>query len=402
MKYRYRGVNKKRNTVTGFIEASNIDEAKYRLRNMDIRPYEVSKDIFNSGVKLKLSFGKAIDLKGLIVFTRQLSSLINAGVTVVMALQILAEQERRPEFKRILIHIKETIESGGGFAEALEKYTNTFSEFFVRVVEAGEVSGTLDKALVRIGQQLDKLNNIKRKVVGALIYPAITVVVAAGVITFLLAKVVPSMVELYGDVKKLPAITQFVIAASNMVRDYYHIVLMILIGTVIGARLAYRVPKVRAVVDPILLKVPILGLLLLRSGIAIFTRTLATLVTSGVQLLTAFQICERVTSNYLLKACIRDAAASVTEGQSIAQGLAKRNVFPAMVLHMVSIGEMTGKIDDLLLKVAEIYDEEVDDAVSLMTTILQPALIVVVGGITLVIMVAIYLPIFGMSDKLGS
>ena len=319
-----------------------------------------------------------------------------------MALQILAEQERRPEFKKILIHIKETIESGGGFAEALEKYTNTFSEFFVRVVEAGEVSGTLDKALVRIGQQLDKLNNIKRKVVGALIYPAITVVVAAGVITFLLAKVVPSMVELYGDVKKLPAITQFVIAASNMVRDYYHIVLMILIGTVIGARLAYRVPKVRAVVDPILLRVPILGLLLVRSGIAIFTRTLATLVSSGVQLLTAFQICERVTSNYLLKACIRDAAASVTEGQSIAQGLAKRKVFPAMVLHMVSIGEMTGKIDELLLKVAEIYDEEVDDAVSLMTTILQPALIVIVGGITLVIMVAIYLPIFGMSDKLGS
>ncbi|NBV51009.1 type II secretion system F family protein, partial [bacterium] len=129
---------------------------------------------------------------------------------------------------------------------------------------------------------------------------------------------------------------------------------------------------------------------------------LATLVSSGVQLLTAFQICERVTSNYLLKACIRDAAASVTEGQSIAQGLAKRKVFPAMVLHMVSIGEMTGKIDELLLKVAEIYDEEVDDAVGLMTTILQPALIVIVGGITLVIMVAIYLPIFGMSDKLGS
>ncbi|NBV50571.1 type II secretion system F family protein [bacterium] len=402
MKYRYRGVNKKRNTVSGMIEAQSAEEAKVRLRGMDIRPLEVRKDVFSGELKFNLSLGKAIDLKGLIVFTRQLSSLINSGVTVVMALQILAEQERRPEFKKILIHIKDSIESGGGFAEALEKYSSTFSEFFVRVVEAGEVSGTLDKSLVRIGQQLDKLNNIRRKVIGALIYPAITLVVAAGVITFLLAKVVPEMVKLYGNAKDLPAITQFVIAVSDLVRNYYGSVLTAIVLGVVAAQMAYKVPKVRAVVDPLLLKVPILGLLLLRSGIAIFTRTLATLVSSGVQLLTAFQICERVTSNFHLKTCIRDAALSVTEGQSIAQGLGKRKVFPPMVLHMVSIGEMTGKIDELLLKVAEIYDEEVDDAVSLMTTLLQPALIVVVGGIILVIMLAIYLPIFGMSDKLGT
>jgi len=161
------------------------------------------------------------------------------------------------------------------------------------------------------------------------------------------------------------------------------------------------VPKIKEAVDPILIRVPVFGLLVLRSGIAIFTRTLSTLVASGVQLLTAFQICEKVTSNSLLKRCIRNAAASVTEGQGIGAGLAKLNIIPPMVIHMVNIGEMTGKLDELLLKIAEIYDEEVDDAVSLMTTLLQPILIVSVGGVIAVIMVAIYLPLFGMASNMG-
>jgi type IV pilus assembly protein PilC len=404
VKFRYKGTNKKRKSITGVIEASSFEEARARLRNMEIRPQKLEKDVLSvqANFNLDLSFGNVIDLKGLIIFTRQLSSLVNSGVTVVMALQILSEQERRPAFKRILVNIKEHIESGGGFADVLQKYPKAFSEFFVRIIEAGEVSGSLDKSLVRVGQQLEKLNNIRRKVIGAMIYPLITLVVAIGVVSFLLAKVVPEIISMYQDPSKLPAITIFVINVSNWFRANYHLVFGGIIGGFFGIRMAYRVPEVKKAVDPILLKVPVVGLLILRSSIAIFARTLSTLVTSGVQLLTAFQICERVTSNYTLKECIRDAAASVTEGHGISQGLGKRKIIPAMVLHMINIGEMTGKLDDLLLKVAEIYDEEVDDAVGLMTTLLQPLLIVVVGGIILVIMIAIYLPLFGLTENMGA
>ncbi len=404
MKFRYKGTNKKRKSISGVIEASSFEEARTRLRNMEIRPQKLEKDVLSvqANFNLDLSFGNIIDLKGLIIFTRQLSSLVNSGVTVVMALQILSEQERRPAFKRVLVNIKEHIESGGGFADVLQKYPKAFSEFFVRIIEAGEVSGSLDKSLVRVGQQLEKLNNIRRKVIGAMIYPLITLVVAIGVVSFLLAKVVPEIISMYQDPSKLPAITIFVINVSNWFRANYHLVFGGIIGGFFGIRMAYRVPEVKKAVDPILLKVPVVGLLILRSSIAIFARTLSTLVTSGVQLLTAFQICERVTSNYALKECIRDAAASVTEGHGISQGLGKRKIIPAMVLHMINIGEMTGKLDDLLLKVAEIYDEEVDDAVGLMTTLLQPLLIVVVGGIILVIMIAIYLPLFGLTENMGA
>ncbi|NBX76235.1 MAG: type II secretion system F family protein [Proteobacteria bacterium] len=404
MKYRYKGTNKKRKSISGVIEAASLEEARTRLRNMEIRPQKLEKDSLSlsANLNLDLSFGNIIDLKGLIIFTRQLSSLVNSGVTIVMALQILAEQERRPAFKKVLVSIKEHIESGGGFADVLQKYPKAFSEFFVRVIEAGEVSGSLDKSLVRVGQQLEKLNNIRRKVIGAMIYPVITLVVAIGVVSFLLAKVVPEIISMYSDQSKLPGITLFVINVSNWFRANYPFVFGGIIAIVVGTRTAYKVPSVKKAVDPILLKVPVVGLLILRSGIAIFARTLSTLVTSGVQLLTAFQICERVTSNFALKECIRDAASSVTEGHGISQGLGKRKIIPAMVLHMINIGEMTGKLDDLLLKVAEIYDEEVDDAVSLMTTLLQPLLIVVVGGIILVIMIAIYLPLFGLTENMGA
>jgi len=403
MKFRYKGINKKRKAISGTIEATTLEEAKTRLRKMEVRPDKIEKDLldFESNFNFNVSFGSVIDLKGLIIFTRQLSSLVNSGVTIVMALQILSEQERRPAFKKILVKVKEHIESGGAFADVLSKYPKVFSEFFVRIVEAGEVSGSLDRSLIRIGQQLEKLNNIRRKVIGAILYPAITLVIAIGVVSFLLAKVVPEIASMYDDPSKLPWLTLFVMAVSDWFRAHYLSLIFGIVGFGVSVKIAYQNKKVKKAVDPILLKVPVFGLLILRSGIAIFARTLSALVSSGVQLLTGFQICERVTGNELLKDCIRDAAASVSEGQGIAQGLAKRQIIPPMVLHMITIGEMTGKLDELLLKVAEIYDEEVDDAVALMTTLLQPALILSVAGIILVIMLAMYLPLFGLAENMG-
>ena len=400
MKYKYKGRTKKGSSVSGTIEAPSIQNAKDLLKKMEIRPLQLQLEKWNLQANLNIQIGSVIDLKGLIVFTRQLSSLINSGVTVVMALQILSEQERRPRFRAILMEVKNHIESGGGFAEGLQKHSKVFSDFFIRVIEAGEMSGSLDKSLIRIGQQLEKLNNIRRKVIGAMIYPVLTLVVAVGVVAFLLIRVVPEIVKMYQG-SELPSITVFVISLSKMVQDHFFGVFGFLILSVVGLRASYKVPKIRAAVDPLLLKIPILGLLFLRSGVAIFARTLSTLIGSGVQLLAAFEICERVSSNFEIKNCIRDAASSVTEGRTISEGLSKRKVIPPMVIHMINIGEMTGKLDDLLLKIADIYDEEVDDAVGMMTTLLQPMLMLFVGGIIMVIILAIYMPIFSMADKMG-
>lgn len=400
MKFQYKGISRDHEMRNGTIDATSAEDVRRKLRAMHIRPVEIRKDYLNVNLQIKLSLGPVINLRGLIIFTRQLSSLVNSGVTIVSALQILSDQEKRPAFKKVLTEVKEHIESGGGFAEVLERHPKTFSEFFIRVVEAGELSGSLDTSLVRIGLQLEKLNNIRRKVVGAMIYPMITLVVAVGVVSFLLTKVVPEIVSMYGDKSKLPAITLFVIDVSNWFQQNWWLVFLGMAGFVVGSKIAYTYRAVKEAVDPILLKVPVVGLLILRSSVAIFTRTLSTLVSSGVQLLTAFQICEKIASNAVIKKCIRNAAASVTEGQGVSTGLGKLNVIPPMVLHMVNIGEMTGKLDELLLKVAEIYDEEVDDAVSLMTTLLQPLLIVGVGGIIMVIMVAIYLPLFGAASNM--
>lgn len=401
MKFRYRGVTRNWEEVQGSVEANDEAEARLRLQAMKVRPLSL-REIGDRPASLPLSefFAPRVELKSLIVFTRQLSSLIDSGVALVSALGVLAEQEPNRSFRQALFIIKESIEGGAGFAESLGRYPMIFSDFYVRVVEAGEISGTLDKSLTRVSGQLDKLNQIKRKVIRAATYPVMTLVISFFVVLFLLWKVVPEITKLYGTAK-LPALTQVVITASQWLEQN---ILFLLGGALLALAAAislYRVPSIRRKLDPIFLRLPIVGSLILRSAIATFSRTLSTLTASGVPLLTAFDICEKVVANAALKLSIRDAAQAVTEGRSITEGLGKRGYFPPMMLHMVSIGEMTGKLEELLEKVAVIYDEEVDDSVQLMTTLLQPALIVMVGAVIATILVAMYLPIFGMSEKLS-
>ncbi|NDC25993.1 MAG: type II secretion system F family protein, partial [Proteobacteria bacterium] len=260
MKYRYKGMTRNRDTVSGEIEAPNVDEAKKILFQKQIRALNVEKIRTNIDLKsLDLSLGTPINLKGLIIFTRQLSSLINSGVSVVVALQILAQQERRPAFKKILVAVKDNLEAGGGFSEGLARYPKVFSEFFIRVVEAGEVSGSLDKSLIRIGQQLDKLAAIRRKVIGAMTYPLITLVVAAGVVTFLLYKVFPEIVKMYGDVKNLPWLTQSVLQLSEWLQANIGKLFSGIVTFVVLIRWLYSLPPVKTAVDPLLIRVPVIG-----------------------------------------------------------------------------------------------------------------------------------------------
>ena len=401
MKYQYKGVTRDWQKVTGTIEAVDEIEAKLKLRSMQIRPESLQKGGgIQLSVKFDFSLGSPLNLKGLVIFTRQFSSLIDSGVPIVQILDILHKQEKNKAFKKVLGQIKSDIEGGSGLAEALARHPRVFNEFFIRVVEAGEISGTLDKALKNVGLQLEKLGMLKRRVVKALTYPCITLVVSVVVLIFLLVKVIPEVAKLYGN-NKLPELTQLVLSISKIVQDNIILILFFLFGLPIATVFLIKVKAVRQVLDPLLLRVPLFGTLIIRSAVARFSRTLSTLIGSGVPLLTGFEICGKIITNYALQNTIKKAAAGVSEGKSISAGLSEDPYFPPMVLHMITIGEVTGRLDELLHKVAEIYDDEVDSAVDAMTQLLQPLLIVGVGIIILFLMMAMYMPIFNLGEKIS-
>ncbi len=411
MKYRYTGVTRQRERVTGMIESADEAEARLRLRSMQIRAETITAAGEKGGGSFDLSAlmkglgnvgGGRIKLKQLILFTKQFSSLIDSGVPVVQCLDILYLQERKGVLKNTLAIMKSDIEAGNGLATALSKHPKIFSEFFIRIVEAGELSGTLDKAIKQVGLQLEKLDRLKAKVIKALSYPAITLVVAFGVLIFLLIKVVPEIAKLYSEGNaQLPELTVFVMSMSKWVQANFLFVFAAIVVGAVGGTALYRMPQFREKFDPLVLKVPLIGSLVLRSAVAQLTRTLGTLVSSGVPLINAFEICAKLMTNLAIRDAIKLTMQYVQEGRTIAAGLQAKNIFPPMVIHMVNIGEMTGRLDELLNKVASIYDDEVDDAISGITGLLQPAIIVFVGIIIAFLLIAMYLPVFQLADKVS-
>ncbi len=401
MKYSYTGVTPKMDRVNGTIDAQDESDARARLRAMRVRPLKLTPQAGALGREIRLpSLSKVIDLKGMLVFTRQFSALVDAGVPVVQGLGMLAAQEKRPKFKSVLEKVKEDIEAGSTLAEGLDKHPSIFSDFFVRLVEAGEISGTLDKTLKRLGIQLEKLDRIRAKVKAAMIYPVITLVVAVGVLVFLLVKVIPEISKLYKESNaQLPELTQMVLKLSSWVQTNYTLMIGGIVGGVIGFMMLYRLPSFRVHWDPFFLKLPLIGDLTIKAAVARFTRTMSTLLSSGVPLLNGFDICGKLVGNFAVRNSLVKAAAAVTEGKTIGTSLAASKIFPPMVVSMVAIGESTGKLDELLGKIADMYEDEVDDAVSNLTGLIQPVLIVVVGGIVAFLLIAMYLPIFQLAEK---
>lgn len=408
MKFYYVGVTRQKEQVSGSVDAADEIEAGMKLRAMQIRPLKLSEGKpsfleFSLSSLGDMSLGSPVDLKGLMIFTRQFSSLIDAGIPVVQCLGILSDQEKRTVFKKILVRIKSDIEGGTSLAEALAKNPRVFNDFFVRIVEAGEISGTLDVALRRVGAQLEKLGRLRAKVISALTYPTMTVIIAFFVLIFLLVKVIPGITKLYSETPgaTLPELTIMVLDLSKWVQANYSLLLFSAFGLIFGFAFVYRLPSFRSVWDPFIIRTPLFGSLILKSEVAKLSRTLGTLIGTGVPLLTAFEIVARLCNNGTVREAVQRASRYVSEGKNIAQGLAEKNLFPPMVVHMVGIGEMTGKLDELLGKVADIYDDEVDDAVGKITGMLQPALIVVVGILIAFLMIAMYLPIFQMAEKIS-
>jgi len=345
---------------------------------------------------LSFSLGtRGVPTKDLAVFTRQFSTMINSGLPLVQCLDILSKQAERESFRKIISQTMRDVESGATLADALNKHTQVFNDLYVNMVEAGEAGGVLDVILARLATYLEKMNTLKRKVKSAMMYPAVVFVVTIAATVFMLVFIIPTFSKLYRDFGgELPGPTRIVIMLSDFVRHKWWLLGLIVFGGFQAGRHYYGTKDGRANIDKLMLRIPVLGPVLLKSAIARFTRTLGTLVSSGVPILEGLEITAKAAGNTMVKNAVMKTRASISTGQTIADPLRQSEVFPPMVVQMISVGEETGALDEMLSKVADFYDEEVDNAVDAMTSIIEPIMIVLMGGIVGGMLIAMYLPIF--------
>jgi len=405
-KFAYEGRTTGGETRSGSIEADNVDAARNRLRSMQIQPTKVEKKGGLGQVELKIpmpAFLKPkVTTKDLVIFTRQFATMIDSGLPLVQCLEIQAKQAPNETFRTELATIKETVESGSTFADALKKYPGTFDELYRNMVAAGEVGGILDTILNRLAVYLEKADKLKRQIKGAMMYPLITVIVAAVVVAVLLLKVVPTFEKMFAEFgSSLPAPTQFVIDLSEWLQANFVFIIATLIGGFFAGRYTYKTNRGRFVIDKYMLKLPVVGVLLTRVAVARFCRTLGTMIASGVPILEALDICARTAGNKLIEASVQKVRESISEGRTISQPLSESKVFPEMVCQMISVGEATGALDIMLNKVADFYEEEVDQAVENLTSMLEPIIMVFLGVIIGGLVIAMYLPIFSMASSIG-
>jgi type IV pilus assembly protein PilC len=383
-------------------EMEGVSEAAIRilLRRQGITPVRVAQK--GRGGSLNLSLGNRVSEKELVVFTRQFATMIDAGLPLVQCLDILAGQEPNPFFKRTVSKIKEDVEGGSTFNEALGKHPKVFDELFVNLVAAGEVGGILDTILNRLAAYIEKAMKLKKRIKGAMVYPGVIMTVAVGVVSILLLFVIPIFAKMFADFgSELPAPTKIVIAMSDWLKKW---IVAILIGLVTGGFLFkkwYGTDNGRKVVDANVLKLPVVGDLIRKIAVARFTRTLGTMVSSGVPILDGLQITAKTAGNKTVEAAIMATRQSISEGKTIAEPLQKSGVFPSMVCQMISVGESTGALDNMLNKIADFYDDEVDAAVGALTALMEPALMVFLGVAIGGLVIAMYLPIFKIAGAVG-
>ena len=349
--------------------------------------------------QLKLSFrlGGGVKTRDVVVFTRQFATMINAGLPLVQALTILAEQTENKVLADVTRQVVYDVESGHTLADSLRKHPKAYSDLYVNMVAAGEAGGILDTILLRLAQFLEKNDAIIRKVKGAMIYPAVIMSVAAIAVTVLLIFVIPTFQAMFASVNlELPLPTRIVIGASNVLKHYWWAIIGVGVAIVLGINRYYKTVPGKLQIDTILLNMPVLGDLLRKSAVSRFTRTLGTLISSGVSILDGLEITARTAGNMVIHNAVMESRASIAGGETIAGPLKKSKVFPPMVISMIAVGEQTGGLDEMLSKIADFYDEEVDAAVSALLSLMEPIMIVVLGVIVGGMVVAMYLPIFDM------
>jgi type IV pilus assembly protein PilC len=399
--YLYHGKTKRGRVAKGELEASDERIARIQLkrRNIEVTKLKLKpRDLFEN-----ISFMQPkVSNKDLVVFTRQFSTMIDAGLPLVQGLTILSEQSENRTFKGILKQVTKDVEGGSTLADALGKHPKVFDALFVNLVAAGEVGGILDTILQRLAAHIEKTEKLRSKVKGALVYPIAVLGIGILVMAVIMVFVIPVFQEMFaGFGKALPALTQVVINMSNFTKSNIHYMIGGLIVLFWIFRRYRGTGSGRRNIDSILLKLPVFGELIRKTAIARFTRTLGTMISSGVPILDALEITGRTSGNVIVEEVIRDARSSIAEGQTIAEPLSETDIFPGMVTQMISVGESTGALDAMLEKIANFYDDEVDAAVSALTSLLEPLMMMLLAGALGPIIIAMYLPIFQMAAAMG-
>ena len=346
--------------------------------------------------------GRGIGTREIVIFTRQFATMINSGLPLVQSLDILAKQSENAILRKVIEQVQYDVESGHTLADALRQHPEVFSDLFVNMVAAGEAGGILDTILLRLAVFMEKADALRRKIKGAMIYPSVVLAVAVGAVTILLMFVIPVFQEMFSSAGvALPGPTQFVIMLSELLQGQWYVMAGVIVATVYGVRRYYKTPQGQLMIDKLLLKAPVLGPMLRKAAIARFTRTLGTLVSSGVAILDGLEITARTAGNRVVHDAIMESRASIAGGDTISEPLKKSGVFPPMVVQMINVGEQTGGLDEMLTKIADFYDEEVDAAVQALLAAMEPVMIVFLGAIVGGMIVAMYLPIFDMINAVG-
>jgi type IV pilus assembly protein PilC len=398
--YRWEGKTLKGSIKKGEMEAPNEAAIRIHLRQQNIIPTR----IVSRGTEIRLSFPgkKKVKQRSIAVFTRQLATMIDAGLPLVQSLEILSSQQDSKVFKTVLREVREDVEKGSTFAGALKRHPSVFTDLYTNLVIAGEEGGILDNILLRLASYIEKAEALKKKVKSALVYPSTIVGVAVAVVMILMIFVIPVFETMFkGAGQSLPLPTLIVLAMSKFVKKYIIIIVpaLILLGYLL--KKYYQTESGRSAVDGLLLKLPVFGPLFQKIAVARFTRTLGTLVSSGVPILDGLTIVSKTAGNKTVETAILNARASIREGETISEPLSRSRVFPPMVIQMISVGESTGALDSMLSKIADFYEEEVDVAVSNLTSLLEPFLMIFLGVVIGGVVIAMYLPIFQMAGAVG-
>jgi type IV pilus assembly protein PilC len=398
--YTYRGTNRAGSAVSGEATATSKAELQNILRRQQITATKLSE----KGKEFNLpTFGASVKAKELAVFTRQFSVMIDAGLPLVQCLEILAGQQENKLFQKVLTGTRSAVEGGATLSAAMRQFPKVFDTLYVNMVEAGETGGILDTILQRLSQYIEKNVKLQRAVKSALVYPVGVLTVAAGVITLLLWKVVPIFGTLFAGLGvALPLPTRIVIGASNFVGSYFGLAILVgVIAAIIGIKIWYGTPQGRYAIDATLLRAPLIGILLRKIAVARFTRTLGTLIASGVPILEGLDITAKTSGNAVVERALLKVRKALEEGKSLTEPLRETEVFPGMVTQMIGVGEQTGAMDAMLQKIADFYEDEVDAAVKDLLTALEPVMIVFLGIVVGGVVISMYLPLFSLIGQLS-
>jgi type IV pilus assembly protein PilC len=393
--YTARAINGDLKSAT--IEAPSRDDVIKQLRQLKLNVVKIDEGTANRKKR-----GGSIKMRDIVIFTRQFSTMINAGLPLVQALDILANQSENPALKEVTRQVMFDVESGNTVADALRKHPKAFSDLYVNMVSAGEAGGILDTILMRLAVFMEKNDALVRKVKGAMIYPGVIISVAAIAITVLLVFVIPTFENMFNSAGiELPLPTRIVIGLSRGLKSYWYMLIGAAIAAFVSIKRYYATPGGKLNIDRMMLKMPVLGDVLRKSAVSRFTRTLGTLISSGVSILDGLEITAKTSGNRVIQDAIMESRASIAGGETIAAPLKKSAVFPPMVISMIAVGEQTGGLDEMLTKIADFYDEEVDAAVSGLLALMEPVMIVFLGVVVGGMVVAMYLPIFDMVNAAG-